>query len=142
MEIAVIGESELCLLDSFKRKEWTEADKEHYGDESPDYSKHGFTLVAKEGEDIIGYLYFTVELGVAYIDSMIVGKAHRKQGVATQLMNEAEVIAKSQGAHKAWLVTGDDWGARTLYESLGYELRSTLPYYYRKRDFVILDKDL
>lgn len=142
MKIVKLEQKDSSLFKSFKKEEWPEADKEHYGSQQPDFSKHSFTFVAKKEVEILGYIFFTIEQGVAYIDSLIVGKKIRRQGVAKQLMEKAENEAKSVGAHKIYLETGIDWDAKHLYELLGYKVRVILPNHYGHRDFVLMDKEL
>jgi GNAT superfamily N-acetyltransferase len=126
----------------FHKGIWAHADKAHYGDPLPDFTKHALTFVAKDVTGMLGYITLHSELGVANIDSLIVHDSAQRQGVGTQLLKRAEEEATKLGCHKIWIQTGIDWSARKLYESEGYILRCTLPNYYAKRDFVILDKDL
>ncbi len=81
-------------------------------------------------------------MGVALMESLIVGKDYRGSGLATKLVALAEEHARSLGAHKIKLETGVDWQARKLYEKLGYEVRASLPNYYAHNDFVLMDKEL
>jgi len=142
MQITKLEETDKSLLELFKRDEWPEADREHYDNLNLDFSKHSFTLLAKDRGIVMAYISFFVELGVAQIDSLIVGQSFRKQGLATKLINEAESQAKSLGAHKLRLETGVNWGARYLYEKLGYNVRTILPNYYANQDFVLMDKNI
>ena len=62
---------------------------------------------------------------IAYVNAVGVYGAHRRRGIATALMREAEVWAKENGASELRL---DVWsfnaGAVALYAALGYRTRS------------------
>lgn len=142
MNIIELESKDKFLLELFKGEEWPEADNDHYSNPNIDFSKHSFTLLAKDGDVILAYISFFVELGVAQIDSLIVGKRFRRKGLAIQLINEAESQAKSLGAHKVRLETGVSWKAKSLYEKLGYSVVAILSNYYGNEDFVLMDKNL
>lgn len=142
MKIIKLEDIDKSLLELFKGEEWPEADREHYGNLNLDFSKDSFTLLAKDGDIVMAYMSFFVELGVAQIDSLIVGKKFRRKGLAMKLINEVEFQAKSLGAHKVRLETGVNWKAKYLYEKLGYNVRAVLPNYYANQDFVLMDKNI
>jgi ribosomal protein S18 acetylase RimI-like enzyme len=142
MKIIKLEQNDKSLLELFKGEEWPEADGEHYGSHDLNFARYADTLIAKDEDRIIGYISFFIELGVAHIDSVIVGKKFRRKGMAEKLINEVEVQAKSLGAHKIRLETGVDWKARFLYEKLGYNIRAILPNYYGNKDFILMDKEL
>ncbi len=142
IKIIKLEEVDNSLLEIFKSKEWPNADREHYGNQEINFSKNFYTLVAKDKDAILAYISFFVELGVAQIDSLIVGKKFRRNGLAKKLINEVEAQVKLLGVHKIRIETGVDWKARFLYEKLGYNTRAILPNYYVNRDFVLMDKDI
>ncbi|MDP9068891.1 MAG: GNAT family N-acetyltransferase [Actinomycetota bacterium] len=56
---------------------------------------------------------------VVYIDEVDTAKPHRRQGVATALMNELLLWSRKRGAKEAWLGTEDDnEPAKALYRKL------------------------
>ncbi len=85
-------------------------------------------LVAKEDDDIIGYLYgYMVNNGDSYInkvcalDAIYVVENKRKQGVATKLINEFKSWAKKNDAKYAELkVCINNKEAVRLYDKLGF----------------------
>lgn len=122
--------------------EWPDADKEHYGDSLPNFNKSDHTLIAYENDIAIGFIFMSIDTGVATIDSILVRNAFRNKGIGTDLLKEAETKAIEKKCHVIKLETGKDWGAKSLYESQGYELRAELKEYYGKYDFVLMDKRL
>jgi ribosomal protein S18 acetylase RimI-like enzyme len=142
LEIGELVTKDSSALDSLKEDGWTEADKEHYGDPLPDFTKSEFIITAHDGERYVGYVSFIYDLGVARIDSVLVTPEYQGQGLGQRLMLEAESRVKRLGAHKVYLETGANWKARRLYEKLGYEVRATLPDYWGHLDFVFMDKNL
>lgn len=144
IDIVKLEDIDVFLLDKFKAEEWPEADREHYGEHNLDFSKNFYTLVARNTADnkIIAYVSFFTELGVAQIDSLIVGRRFRRNGLAKKIINTVEAHVKSLGVHKIRLETGLDWKAKSLYEKLGYKTRAILLNYYANRDFVLMDKEI
>lgn len=143
-------------LGEFAKKVWLAADKEHYGDTIPDFTRHKFTLVAREhasafknttseissSEDILGYIMVTIDTGVALVQPLMVKTELKGRGIGTQLMQAAEKKAKDLGAHKMCLETGVDWKAKDFYLKNGYAVRAVLPNHYGHYDSVLMDKML
>ena len=127
---------------AFKKREWEYADKEHYGDLLPDFTKFFYTYTAKEQDKIVGAISIVIDMGVVCIESLLVAQDAQRRGIGTLLMKKVEEEAKELGCHKISIETGADWNAKKLYQSLGYTVRCTLPNYYAHHDFVILDKDI
>jgi GNAT superfamily N-acetyltransferase len=129
-------------LDAFKEAHYPAADLEHYGASQPNFRKLTWTLVARDGEDIAGFLLLVIDTDVAIIDEFLVHTDKRRQGVGMSLLRSAEEKAREQGCHVVKLETGADWKARQFYEKHGYVLRAELNRYYGGRDFVLMDKIL
>ncbi len=142
ISIDLVEEKDFSILKEFDKHEWFSADREHYGEQELDFTKHKFAFVAREEERMIGYISLTFDLGVVYMESLIVSEKYRGQGIAAKLVALAEEKGRSLGAHKIRLETGYDWKAKDFYEKLGYEVRAHLPNYYAHRDFVLMDKEL
>ena len=112
---------------SFKKKEWVYADKEHYGDIPPDLTKYEYTYIARENEKIVGAIDILIDTGVLSIESLLVAQDAQRRGIGSSLVKKVEEEAIKHNCHKIWIVTGDNWKAKKLYESLGYTLRCILP---------------
>lgn len=142
MRIIDGSEIDKAKLEAFRAVEWEPVDKSHYDDAGlVDFDEVESMLVAvgDEGE-IMGYIKTCTEMGTAEIESLIVGQAFRKQGVAASLVARAEEGCKELNIHKIWLETGVDWEARALYLKLGYEEVATLKNHYGHKDFVLMEK--
>jgi len=127
---------------AFKKREWVYADKEHYGDTLPDLTKYEYTYIAKEGGKIVGAIDILIDTGVLSIESLLVAQDVQRRGIGSSLVKKVEEEAKKHNCHKIWIITGSNWSAKKLYESLGYTLRCILPKYFDEKDFVILDKEI
>lgn len=125
-------------LEQFKSKVWPSADREHYGERMPDFYKKEFTLVAIEGEEIVGYISVLIDSGVAQIEPLMVEP--RGKGIGSALILAAETKAKEIGVHKMWLETGSTWEAKKFYEKHGYVVRIILPNHTGGYEFVLMDK--
>jgi putative acetyltransferase len=123
----------------FNDLEWKNADIEHYGSVQ-DFSEHTLRIVAREKGMIVGSLKLTVKRGVCEIQSVLVAKKVRGNGIGSALMREAETVARTYKARKLWLETGKGWHAESFYKRLGYKKRSALPHHYAGKDFVLYDK--
>ena len=83
-------------------------------------------LVALEGGEAVGF----TQLGNLILNDLYVAAAHRRGGVARELMEAARKYAADAGAAKLELATQiENTGAQRLYESLGY-VRDTEYYHY------------
>jgi ribosomal protein S18 acetylase RimI-like enzyme len=142
MEIIELNQSQLSELESFKSLVWPLADKEHYGENQPKFYKKEFTLVAKQDNEIVGYVSVVADTGVAQIEPLMVKIELKGKGIGTKLLETAERKAKSLGVHKVWIETGSDWLAKGFYEKHGYQVRTTLPNHTGGHEFVLMDKML
>ncbi len=109
MNIKIFKKANKKIRD-FEKKEWDIADQEHYG-KILDWNAKKFTIVAYEKTDIVGVLEFSIKVGVADIQTLIVSSTQRGQGVGSTLLHKAEEIAKKNEAHKLYLITGKGWRA-------------------------------
>lgn len=75
-------------LEQFKSKVWPIADREHYGDQMPNFTKEEFMLVATEGEEIVGYISVLIDSGVDQIEPLMVDP--RGTGIGSVLIQAAE----------------------------------------------------
>lgn len=141
-----ISDSKDCdtvSLTAFKETVWQSADKEHYGDTTGvDFAKNTYTKVATVAKQVVGYITYEFDLGVCEIDSLVVGDMYRKQGIGSQLLKYALEDCRSNDIHKITLITGVDWAAREFYEKHGFTVVAELNNYYRRKDFVLMDKEV
>lgn len=142
MNIAKLKNGDESALKRFKDKEYPILDREHYGNNPPDFSPKEMTLIVKDAGAMYGFISFIVKAGIAYIDSVLVDRQHRGKGIGRRLVATAEKKARMLGAHKIWLETGASWPARRFYESLGYSTRAVLPNDVGHKDCVLMDKML
>jgi GNAT superfamily N-acetyltransferase len=97
------------------------------------YERPSIELVAERNGEIVGLIDVECEeepgsvceerpgLG-AMIWHLAVHPEHQRNGVATQLLREAELLAKARGVERFEAWTRDDPGTRAWYESTGFEL--------------------
>ncbi len=124
-------------LKEFNKREWPDANIEHFGHSSDWNTKH-FILEAYEKSELIGTLGMKTEGGVSYIGTMLVAKSRRRNGVGKELMEKAKEIARQEHTHKIYLQTGKDWESVKFYEKLGYKITSELKNHYFNQDFIEL----
>lgn len=87
---------------------------------------HVIALIAQDGESVVGGLVayelekFEQDRREIYIYDLAVAEAHRRKGIATNLINELKRIAKERDAYVIYVQAdhGDEPAIR-LYESLG-----------------------
>ncbi len=142
MEIITYSPIDQEKLEAFKASVWPAADIEHYGNNQPNFFREEITLLAKDGDEIVGYVTIIADSGVAQIEPLMVAVERKGQGIGSKLLVAAEEKAKSLGIHKVWLETGSDWKARSFYEKHGYTVRTILPNHTGGREFVLMDKML
>jgi GNAT superfamily N-acetyltransferase len=112
--------------------EWRLVDQRHFGQAIERWEKETITLLAQDDEsvEVHGYLDLTLEMGVAYIDTLIVKDSLRGQGIGRSLVQAAEDLARQRGLHKIYLTTGRDWDERKFYEAVGYTKTADLPHHF------------
>ena len=76
--------------------------------------------------NIIGGLLGGTYWGWMYIDILWVREDHRRQGVGSRLMTEAEKEAMRRGCHHVHVDTMS-WQAPMFYQKHGYEVIGVLP---------------
>jgi ribosomal protein S18 acetylase RimI-like enzyme len=102
-------------------------------------SESSTLLVARqssEADPIVGILCLTiyrVPTGLrSLIEDVIVDENARRQGIGEALVSYAIDLAKEAGADGVSLTSNPQrQAANQLYQSMGFELRKTNPYFYR-----------
>lgn len=116
--------------------EWHRVDVPHYG-KSIEWNEKKFRFKAVEDGKLVGTIVGKHESGVVYIASLITAEGVRGKGIGTMLIKKAEEFGKKLGAHRTWLITGEDWAENGFYRKLGFELIGNLPDFHFHKDFVI-----
>jgi predicted GNAT family N-acyltransferase len=83
----------------------------------------GIHLVAVMGEELVGTCRLLVIGRTAQFSRLAVSAPARRRGIATALLEEAEIETRSAGGRR--LVLHAQTYARPLYESLGYRPRGS-----------------
>jgi ribosomal protein S18 acetylase RimI-like enzyme len=91
---------------------------------------------SKEDDPIVGILCLTVyrvPTGLrSVIEDVIVDEHARRRGIGEALLRYAIELARAAGADGISLTSNPQReGANRLYQSLGFELRKTNPYFYK-----------
>jgi ribosomal protein S18 acetylase RimI-like enzyme len=88
--------------------------------------------VARDEEEVAGFILGTVEHGMGFIDELVRSPSHQRRGIARALTLHILNQFAAHGYKTARLVTAanDHSGARSLYESIGFR---TLKKYMRYR---------
>ena len=81
LEIIEYTDSLKTSFEKLKASVWSGADKEHYGVNQPKFFRDTFTLVAKDDEEIIGYVTVIIDSGVAQIEPLMVAIDRKEQGI-------------------------------------------------------------
>ena len=106
----------------FEKTEWATVDREHYNNRDIDFESKYFFLEAREKGELFGVADMKIQAGVCEIDTVLISHKKRGQGIGKQLVQKVEEIAKKEGAHKLFLITGKHWKAVDFYNSLNYEI--------------------
>ena len=96
-------------------------------------------LIAREPDqnsEIVGLLSLTiyrVPTGVrSIVEDVVVDEKMRRRGIGEALMQEAINLAREAGANGVSLTSNlQREAANRLYQSMGFELRKTNPYFYK-----------
>jgi ribosomal-protein-alanine N-acetyltransferase len=89
-------------------------------------------LVARDDAVVVGYAAASVAGEVVELQRIAVDSAHRRGGVATQLLAEVVRLARADGADRLLLeVREDNAGAIAFYAGRGFTEIARRPRYYR-----------
>jgi GNAT superfamily N-acetyltransferase len=82
--------------------------------------REGVNITLRDaGENLIGGLVGSTFFGGLHIHWLWVDEAHRNNGYAREMIQQAVEVAKKRGCTFAWFDTWSVQGAYTLYEKLG-----------------------
>ena len=89
-------------------------------------------LVAQEGDDVVGHAVVSVVADISELQRIAVDSFHRREGLATQLLDEVVVLARDEGADRLLLeVREDNHGAIAFYAARDFVEIDRRPRYYR-----------
>lgn len=97
-------------------------------------------LVAKENDEVIGYIGMSTVIDEGYIFNVAVSKSRRKKGVATALINELVTYGKKNNFCFITLeVRESNLPARSLYSKFGFiKVGERRDYYSNPKENAIL----
>ena len=107
----------------FVRESLAQYNNEHVGDDG--HTPLNIVQYDDEG-NIIGGILGGTYWGWMYIDILWVKENHRKKGIGSKLLREAEKEAIRRGCHHVHLDTMS-WQAPEFYKKHGYEVIGMLP---------------
>lgn len=94
-----------------------------------------------ESGAVIGGLWGSCIVGWLYIDLLVVPEDFRGNGLGTELVRQAERIARKRGCIGIWLYTAS-FQAPMFYEKLGFQKFGTVADYPRGHDSLYYSKRL
>ncbi len=104
----------------------------------PESDMHGHInsdLVVGYGDPLAAFVILRLSADQGEILTLVTDPDHRGQGLAGQVLSEAEKHAAQQGVDILFLeVAEDNDPARALYKKLGYERIGRRPAYYRRKN--------
>lgn len=86
------------------------------------------TLRDPQSREVTGGLWGSSVVGWLYVDLLVVPEGYRGQGLGTQLLRQAEELARKRGCIGMWLHTGS-FQAPGFYEKRGFQRFGTVPDY-------------
>jgi GNAT superfamily N-acetyltransferase len=128
-------------IENFCENAWRGEDIEHYG-KPIHWVVKKFIFKATEDGKIVGVAIGKYESGVIFIDTIIVMKDKRGQGIGTKIVKKVEKFGKKLGGHKIYLFTMEKWEASRFYQKLGYKKTGDLLHHYLRKDFTIYSKEI
>lgn len=100
-------------------------------------------IVADNGKDITGYIGLSFVEDEAEVGNICVSPENRRQGIASDLLDEACLSLRSKGIKTLFLeVSSDNEGAIGLYKKKGFGHYNTRKGYYGDSDAMLMRKDI
>jgi ribosomal protein S18 acetylase RimI-like enzyme len=101
-----------------------------------------FTIYVKDKEKIVAGIIGSILTGFeCLIDTIAVEKAHRDQGIGSNLLSEIENLARSHRCHRI-LVRTAAFQNNSFYENRGFTRIATIEKAFLGRDLYIMKKEL
>jgi ribosomal protein S18 acetylase RimI-like enzyme len=101
-----------------------------------------FTIYAKDDDKIVAGIIGSIRTGYdCYIDTIAVDKAHRGQGIGSNLLTEIENLAISHRCTHI-LVETAVFQNNSFYENRGFIRLATIEKAFLGRDFYVMKKEL
>ena len=95
-------------------------------------SLNSYYIVAKQGDEIVGFTGMKIVLDEADIMNIVTKKDKRNLGIGTALLQELISVAKSHSIHKLTLEVSEiNKPAIHLYEKLGFKKIANREKYYK-----------
>jgi ribosomal protein S18 acetylase RimI-like enzyme len=95
----------------------------------------GFSLVARDGEQIVGVILCGHDGRRGYIHHLAVSHSHRRRGIGRRLVRRCTSLLKADGIQKCHLfVFRANQEARSFWESVGWHHREDLTMMSRETD--------
>ncbi len=95
----------------------------------PEEPETKFSIFARDNKNqIIGGLRASCFWNALHVELLWISEKHRKEGIGSKLMQEAETFAVEHG-YELSLLESASWQAKSFYEKLGYSLMATLSDY-------------
>jgi ribosomal-protein-alanine N-acetyltransferase len=108
-------------------------------------ANQGEVFVARAGEsgtgEVVGYVCLWLVDTIVHIDDIAVDPAHRRRGIAAQLVRIATAWARERGARELTLeVRSSNQAAHELYRRFGFQVAGTRRSYYEqpREDAIIM----
>ncbi len=106
-------------------------------------NENAIVHVAKDGDDVIGFIYGYFDCGTFWADWVGVLAEYRRKGVAFSLMRKLEMILRETKTHKVWCDTrSDNKESNALLQKLGFERVAHLKNHWYKQDYYLWEKFL
>lgn len=118
-------------------KEWQHLISIKYGKNKNWVEKCFRFKAVDDNRRTIGTVEGKYESGCVYVAALMTAENSRGKGVGTMLLKKVEEFGKKLGAHRIWLLTGENWLSNIFYKKLGFKRIARFPDFYFHKDFVV-----
>ena len=107
-------------------------------------SDNSFLFVAKYDDEIVGFASIWCVLEEAHLTNIVIKRAYRKRGFATEFLSYLFEFCKNSGMNTLTLeVNSHNQPAFLLYKKLGFTVVGKRPNYYsNNQDAILMTKNL
>ncbi len=106
------------------------------------WHEQGYGFAAVEDGKTLAAATLRVSASLGHVDRVVVGPAHRRQGIGRRLVDTMADVANYYNCHKMTVLVPHLRSSQCFFEACGYAIEAVLPQHTFKLDMAVMRKFL